>query len=169
MKSKVLLGIASLSLMMAACDSLSVDKSAKSISANSSDDQKFAYMLGAQFGLQNFKMIPLQMGEEIDEDVVVQAIMDSYKANKDTNFKLQISVDSLRRVGFDYNSNARTRMEGIRPDSATVASFNGDQSKFRAYMDSAMKALPVKKAPLPKKEAGEKGPPSQEGSREARR
>ena len=153
MKSKVLLGIASLSLMMAACDSLSVDKSAKSISANSSDDQKFAYMLGAQFGLQNFKMIPLQMGEEIDEDVVVQAIMDSYKANKDTNFKLQILVDTLRRVAFDYNTNARTRMDGIRPDSATVASFNGDQSKFRAYMDSAMKALPVKKAPLPKKEA----------------
>ena len=153
MKSKVLLGIASLSLMMAACDSLSVDKSAKSISANSSDDQKFAYMLGAQFGYQNFKMIPLQMGEEIDEDIVVQAIMDSYKANKDTNFKLQILVDTLRRVAFDYNTNARTRMDGIRPDSATVASFNGDQSKFRAYMDSAMKALPVKKAPLPKKEA----------------
>ena len=75
------------------------------------------------------------------------------KANKDTNFKLQILVDTLRRVAFDYNTNARTRMDGIRPDSATVASFNGDQSKFRAYMDSAMKALPVKKAPLPKKEA----------------
>ena len=153
MKSKVLLGLASLSLMMAACDSMPVSNSAKSISANSSDDQKFAYMLGAQFALQNFNIVPLQMGEELDEDVVVQAILDSYKANKDTNFKLQVSVDSLRRVGFDYNANARSRMEKLRPDSATVASFNGDQSKFRAYMDSAMKAQPVKKAALPKKEA----------------
>ena len=108
MKSKVLLGLASLSLMMAACDSMPISNSAKSISANSSDDQKFAYMLGAQFALQNFNIVPLQMGEELDEDVVVQAILDSYKANKDTNFKLQVSVDSLRRVGFDYNANARS-------------------------------------------------------------
>jgi thiol-disulfide isomerase/thioredoxin len=42
-------------------------------------------------------------------------------------------------------------MESIRPDSATNASFNGEQAKFRAYMDSAMKALPVVPAPAPKK------------------
>ena len=43
-------------------------------------------------------------------------------------------------------------MESIRPDSATTASFNGEQAKFRAYMDSAMKALPVVKAPAPTKQ-----------------
>jgi thiol-disulfide isomerase/thioredoxin len=83
--------------------------------------------------------------------VVVQGVLEAMKAEKDTNFKLQIPVDTLRQVSFDYNSVARTRMESIRPDSATNASFNGDQSKFRAYMDSAMKALPVVPAPAPKK------------------
>ena len=72
------------------------------ITANSTDDEKFAYMLGAQFGGQNFTIIPRQMGEKIYEDALVQAIRDNVKANKDTNFKLQVSVDSLRRVGFDY-------------------------------------------------------------------
>ena len=151
MKSKVLLGLASLSMMMAACGLQNNDsKDAAKISGTSTDDQKFAYMLGAQFGLQNFKMIPLQMGEELDEDVVIQGVLDGFKADNDTNFKLQISVDTLRQIGFDYNSLARTRMESIRPDSATTASFNGEQAKYRAYMDSAMKSLPVTKAPAPK-------------------
>ena len=71
MKSKVLLGLACVSMMMAACDLLKNDaKSEAKISGTSTDDQKFAYMLGAQFALQNFKMIPLQMGEELDEDAL---------------------------------------------------------------------------------------------------
>lgn len=153
MKSRVLLGLACVSMMMAACDLQKNDaqNAEAKVTGTSTDDQKFAYMLGVQFGMQNFKMLPLQMGEELDEDVVVQGVLDATKAEKDTNFKLQIPIDTLRQVSFDYNSVARTRMESIRPDSATNASFNGDQSKFRAYMDSAMKALPVVPAPAPKK------------------
>ena len=150
MKSKVLFGLASVAMMLAACDMQGGAQSEAKITPNSTDDQKFAYMLGAQFGLHNFKMIPLQMGEELDEDAVVQGIRDAYKSEKDTNFRLQVEPDTLRDIGFDYNSNARARMASIRPDSATNASFNGDQAKFRAYMDSAMKALPVVKAPAPK-------------------
>ena len=152
MKSKVLLGLASAALMLTACDLQKEAAAAKAITPNSTDDQKFAYMLGVQFGLQNFKMIPLQMGEELNEDAVVQGIVDGFKLDKDTSFKLQVDQDTLRSIGFDYNSNARTRMESIRPDSATTASFNGEQAKFRAYMDSAMKALPVVKAPAPTKQ-----------------
>ena len=150
MKSKVLFGLASVAMMLAACDMQGGAQSEAKITPNSTDDQKFAYMLGAQFGLHNFKMIPLQMGEELDEDAVVQGIRDAYKSEKDTNFRLQVEPDTLRDIGFDYNSNARARMASIRPDSAMNASFNGDQAKFRAYMDSAMKALPVVKAPAPK-------------------
>jgi len=150
MKSKVLFGLASVAMMLAACDMQGGAQSEAKITPNSTDDQKFAYMLGAQFGLHNFKMIPLQMGEELDEDAVVQGVRDAYKSEKDTNFRLQVEPDTLRDIGFDYNSNARARMASIRPDSATNASFNGDQAKFRAYMDSAMKALPVVKAPAPK-------------------
>jgi thiol-disulfide isomerase/thioredoxin len=154
MKSKVLLGLASLSLMMAACDlQKNVAKEEAKISGTSTDDQKFAYMLGAQFGLQNFKMVPLQMGEELDEDALVQGIVDGFKLEKDTSFKLQVDQDTLRSIGFEYNSRARARMEAIRPDSATTASFNGEQAKFRAYMDSAMKAQPIVKAPAPTKKS----------------
>ena len=152
MKSKVLLGLASAALMLTACDLQKEAAAAKAITPNSTDDQKFAYMLGVQFGLQNFKMIPLQMGEELNEDAVVQGIVDGFKLDKDTSFKLQVDQDTLRSIGFDYNANARTRMESIRPDSATTASFNGEQAKFRAYMDSAMKSLPVVKAPAPTKQ-----------------
>ena len=153
MKSKVLFGLASVAMMLAACDMQGGAQSEAKITPNSTDDQKFAYMLGAQFGLHNFKMIPLQMGEELDEDAVVQGIRDAYKSEKDTNFRLQVEPDTLRDIGFDYNSKARARMASIRPDSATSASFNGDQAKFRAYMDSAMNALPVVKAPAPKNQA----------------
>ena len=151
MKSKVLLGLACVSMMMAACDLQKNDaKEVAKISGASSDDQKFAYMLGVQFGMQNFSMLPRQMGEEIDEDVLVQGVLDAFKADKGSAFKLQVDIDTLRQVGFDYNSVARTRMESIRPDSATVASFNGEQAKYRAYMDSAVKTLPVVAAPAPK-------------------
>ena len=151
MKSKVLLGLASVSLMFSACDLLKSSQPAKTITQTSADDEKFAYMLGVQFGGQNFKVVPLQMGEELDEDVLVQGVLDAFKAEKDSTVKLQISEDTLRQVRADYNSIARTRVESIRPDSATMASFNGDHVKFNAYMDSSLKALPIVKVPAPKK------------------
>lgn len=151
MKSKVLLGLASAALLMAACDMQKPVKGPAAITPNSTDDEKFAYMLGAQFGGQNFTMIPRQLGEELDEDVLVQGILDAMKVSKDTNFHFQVDMDTLRAVGFSLNSVGRSRMASIRPDSATVASFNGDQAKYRAYMDSMVKTLPVNKAPLPKK------------------
>ena len=58
MKSKVLLGLACVSMMMAACGLQNNDaKEVAKISGASSDDQKFAYMLGVQFGMQNFSML----------------------------------------------------------------------------------------------------------------
>lgn len=153
MKSKILTGIAVASLLLGACDLQGGAQSEAKITPNSTDDQKFAYMLGAQFGLHNFKTVPIQMGEELDEDIVVQGLLDGVKSSKDSNFKLQVSEDTLRSVIFDFQSQARARMNSIRPDSATSASFEGSQEKFRAYMDSAAKALPVNPAPAPKKVA----------------
>ena len=150
MKSRILTGIAAASLLLCACNTQDGAQSEAKITPNSTDDQKFAYMLGAQFALHNFRTVPIQMGEELDEDVVVQGLLDGVKSSKDTTFKLQISEDTLRSVIFDFQSKARARMASIRPDSATNASFNGEQEKFRAYMDSAAKALPVNPAPAPK-------------------
>ena len=149
MKSKIF-AFGACALALAACDMQSGSKQA-AIGPNSTDEQKFAYMLGAQFGGQNFTMIPLQVGEELDQDVVVQGVFDNLKAEKDTSFKLQLPSDSMQAVGNRYSAKARERIDKTRPDSATTASFEGDQEKMRAYVDSVTKAMPVLPAPAPKK------------------
>ena len=141
MKSKII-ALGACALAMVACD-MPQSKAPASINANTTDDQKFAYMLGVQFGGQNFKMLQLQMGEHLNQDVVIQAFYDAQKAASDTSFKLQLSDDSLRAVGTLYGARSRQRMESTRPDSATMASFEGDRAKIRAYMDSVAKLLPI--------------------------
>lgn len=147
---KIALGSAALAAFgLMGCDQMGGDKAESkapaAITANSTDDQKFAYMLGAQFGGQNFTIIPRQMGEELYEDALLQAIHDNVKANKDTNFKVQMTPDSLQAVSQRYTVIARTRNEMLRPDSALLA--EGNQEKIKAYVDSVSKTLPVAKAP----------------------
>lgn len=93
---KFALGAAALALV--ACNEQAAKK-VVAIDANSTDDQKFAYMLGAQFGGQNATFIPRQMGEELYMDAVVQGVRDMVKASKDTSFKPQMTDDSLQAVG----------------------------------------------------------------------
>ncbi|MCF0221439.1 MAG: redoxin family protein [Fibrobacter sp.] len=144
---KFAMGAAALALV--ACGNQSAAPKKVAIGANTTDDEKFAYMLGAQFGGQNFQVIPQQVGEGLYLDVVVQAIRDNGKVNSDTAAKLQLSNEQLQTVGMDYSNIARKRMESTRPDSATVASFDGDQAKYGAYVDSVSKTLKVVEAPQP--------------------
>ena len=140
MKSQfIVFGACALALI--ACNSQ--DSKPAAISANSTDDQKFAYMVGTQFGTQNFKAVPVQSGEHIDQDCLIQAIFDNVKANKDSSFKIQIPVDSLSVIANRYNMKARGRLGKAQPDSAAVASFEGSQEKYRAYVDSVLKSLPI--------------------------
>lgn len=141
MKTKMI-ALGACALAMVACNTQQ-PKQAAAINANTTDDQKFAYMLGAQFGGQNFTLLPLQVGEHLNQDFVIQGFNDNLKAINDTAFKLQMENDSLRAIGAKYNMMARNRYESTRPDSATNATFNGDQAKYRAYMDSVMKTLPI--------------------------
>lgn len=148
---KIALGSAALAAFgLMGCDQMGGDKAESkapaAITANSTDDQKFAYMLGAQFGGQNFTIIPRQMGEEIYEDALLQAIRDNVKASKDTNFKVQMTTDSLQALSKRYTAIARKRYEETRPDSALVA--EGNNEKIKAYVDSVAKAQPVTKAPV---------------------
>ena len=147
---KIVLGSAALAAFgLMGCDQLGGDKSeakaSAAINANTTDDQKFAYMLGAQFGGQNFTIIPRQMGEELYEDALIQAIRDNIKANKDTSFNVQMTQDSLQAVGNRYTAIARARSEAVRPDSALLA--EGNNEKIRAYVDSVSKTLTIAKAP----------------------
>ncbi|MBR3851042.1 MAG: redoxin domain-containing protein [Fibrobacter sp.] len=147
MKSKYF-ALGACALALTACDMLGGPKQV-TIGPNSTDEQKFAYMLGAQFGGQNFTMIPRQVGAELYEDEVVQGIYDNIKAEKDTTFKMQVPADSMQAIGARFSAKARERMEKMKPDSAAIANINGDHLKMQAYMDSMSKAMPVEAAPAP--------------------
>ena len=130
---KIALGSAALAAFgLMGCDQLgggkTESKAPAAITANTTDDQKFAYMLGAQVGGQSFTVIPRQMGEELYEDAVIQAIRDEVKASKDTNFKAQMIPDSLQAISSRYTTIARKRYEETRPDSALLA--EGDSGKL---------------------------------------
>lgn len=142
--TKIALGAAALALV--ACNTGDSKAKSAAITANSTDDQKFAYMLGAQFGGQNFTIIPRQMGEELYEDALIQAIRDNVKASKDTAFSAQMNSDSLQAVGSRYTVIARKRYEETRPDSAMLA--EGNNEKIKAYVDSVARAQPIAKAPV---------------------
>lgn len=139
------LALGTLALAFVACNT---EKSSDVVKVNeqTTDDQKFAYMLGAQFAGQSATNIPRQMGEEINVDALVQGVLDNEKAVADTSFKLQIPIDTLHVLNNQYYAVARERSEKTRPDSATLASFNGDYAKINAYVDSVAKSLPINPA-----------------------
>jgi len=139
---KIALGAAALALV--ACNEQQAKK-AVAIDANTTDDQKFAYMLGAQFGGQNFIIMPRQMGEELNLDAVIQGVRDNVKSSKDTSFKVQLENDTMQALSSRYTVIARKRSEALRPDSATMAAIGDDQAKVRAYVDSVGASLPVVK------------------------
>ena len=140
---KIALGAAALALVACGEAQKPVAKVA-AITPNSADDQKFAYMLGAQFGLQNFSNLPWQTGEGIDEDVVVQAFRDAYGNLKDTTIKVQLSQDSLAAVSRRIQNLMRERYFKTQPDSS-AKDLNDVQR--RALIDSLRKALPITAAP----------------------
>ena len=147
MKSKfIVLGACTLALI--ACNTQQ-SKQAAAIGANSTDDQKFAYMLGTQFGSQSFRQMPVQIGEYIDQDIAIQALYDNIKASKDSTFKLQIPEDSLSGIAGRYNMKARARLSRAQPDSAAAAAMIGDQAKYRAYVDSAIRSFPIEPEKVP--------------------
>ena len=140
---KIALGAAALALVACGEAQKPVAKVA-AITPNSADDQKFAYMLGAQFGLQNFSNLPWQTGEGIDEDVVVQAFRDAYGNLKDSTVKVQLSQDSLAAISKRIQGLMRERYFKTQPDSS--AKDLSDEQR-RALVDSLRKALPITAAP----------------------
>ena len=145
---KIALGSAALAAfgLMACNGEKAIEKGPAAITASTTDDEKFAFMLGAQFGGQNFTIIPRQMGEEIYEDALIQAVIDDVRASKDTNVKVQMIPDSLQAISQRYSAIARKRYEETRPDSAMMA--EGDNDKIKNFIDSVARAQPITKAPV---------------------
>lgn len=145
---KIALGAAALALVACGEAQKPIAKSA-AITPNSADDQKFAYMLGAQFGLQNFSNLPWQTGEGIDEDATVQGFRDALANLNDTTAKLQLPQDTLAAVSRRIQGNMRERYFKTQPDS-TAKDLSDEQR--RALIDSLRKALPINAAPAVKNE-----------------
>ena len=140
---KIALGAAALALIACGEAQKPIAKAA-AIAPDSADDQKFAYMLGAQFGLQNFANLPWQSGEGIDEDATVQGFRDGLANLKDTSAKLQLPQDTLASVSKQIQNAMRERYFKMQPDS-TAKDLSDEQR--RALVDSLRKALPVTPAP----------------------
>lgn len=145
---KIALGAAALALVACGEAQKPVAKAA-AIALDSADDQKFAYMLGAQFGLQNFSNLPWQTGEGIDEDATVQGFRDALANLNDTTAKLQLPQDTLAAVSRRIQGNMRERYFKTQPDS-TAKDLSDEQR--RALVDSLRKALPINAAPAIKNE-----------------
>ena len=141
---KIALGAAALALIACGETQKPVTKVAN-ITSNSTDDQKFAYMLGAQFGLQNFLNLPMRTGQGIDEDVVVQAFRDAIANINDSTAKLQIPQDSLGIINKRIQMTMQERYISTRPDTSVTKGM--DEAQIRAYVDSLEKAQPVTAAP----------------------
>lgn len=141
---KIALGAAALALVACGETQKPVTKVAN-ITPNSTDDQKFAYMLGAQFGLQNFLNLPMRTGQGIDEDVVVQAFRDAIANINDSTAKLQIPQDSLGIINKRIQMTMQERYISTRPDTSVTKGM--DEAQIRAYVDSLEKAQPVTAAP----------------------
>lgn len=143
MKSKFI-ALGACALALAACD-LQKSSAPVSVSNTSTDDQKFAYMLGTQMGEHAFGVLARQMGEYVNLEALIQGSRDMAKSTKDTSFKLQLTQDTIAAINARYATIARERYESSKPDSATAASFT-DRSAFGAYMDSVQKSRPIKAA-----------------------
>lgn len=144
MKSKYLL-LGACALSMVACDATKPVKPVAAITPNSTDDQKFAYMLGAQFTGRNFAGLPRQIGYGIDEDATVQGFNETVAYFRDSTAKMQVSRDSVSAISHRIISEMRERYAKTRPDTNVTKGMTDEQIK--AYADSLLKALPFTEAP----------------------
>lgn len=145
MKSKIFaFGLCALALT--ACDTVQnqqVSKPEISINANTTDDQKFSYMLGTQFAGPSFANIAVQLGEYFIVDYMVQGIFDNAKGLNDTNFRMPLSNEEMTSIDAHFADVAAERIKMAKPDSATEMSFEGDINKLRQYVDSTLRTLPI--------------------------
>lgn len=142
MKIKALFAIFGAAFLVA-CNVQNQFENRVAITADSTAEQRFAYMIGAQMALNDFSMVPHQMGKHLDEDCVMQGIRDDLKKHEDEDFEYQISGDSLRSATFNMESLARGRYGQTYPDSATLVQLGDDRERIQKYKDSVLASLPV--------------------------
>ncbi len=124
------------SLVFTACNSQEKSSGA-SVQATSPDSEKLAYVFGMQFGKPVFGSVPLQVGEGLSEDVLLQGFKDARHALTDSTFKLQLTDSTLQAIGLAYSQKAQKRFQAIQPDSAMRAKMPPQQ--IQLYLDSMLR------------------------------
>lgn len=143
MKHQFKLLTAAAAFSLVACNQANNSVPAEKVSNDSSDNAKIGYVVGTQLGSQVFKVVPLQVGEGLSEDAVLQGLNDAIVANKDTSKKLMLSEEELQNIGGAYSQKARARFNSIQPDSATYAKLQAENRNVQQYLDSLMNSMPV--------------------------
>ena len=114
MKSRFF-ALALAALVVVACNGNKPAAKKVTVGNDSKDDQKFTYMLGAQFGTQ-FAAIGSQFGEAMDPSIFIQGMKDSWKMTSDTSFRLQLREDTLNAVGSRFQQKASAaHAQGVTP------------------------------------------------------
>lgn len=86
-----------------------VQPAQQTASVSMTDDQKFAYLLGTQFGVPQYMNIPSQIGEMLELDAMIQGVVDCVKARKDSTFKKQLSDAEEKAVDDFYAATTKAR------------------------------------------------------------
>ncbi|WP_407441815.1 FKBP-type peptidyl-prolyl cis-trans isomerase N-terminal domain-containing protein [Fibrobacter sp.] len=86
-----------------------VQSAQQTATVSMTDDQKFAYLLGAQFGVPPYLNVPQQIGEMLEYDAMVQGVVDVVKVYKDSTFSYQLDSLTMKKIDSDYAAVATSR------------------------------------------------------------
>lgn len=118
------LALSAIALALVACNAGKGNANNVTVGNSSTDDQKFAYMLGTQFGNQ-YNLITKQFELTADDAEFMQGVEDGKKMMADTAFHLKYSDDVLRGEGMVMQKRAEALRQlrmPPKPDSTKVDS-----------------------------------------------
>ena len=109
---------------------------------NASEQQKFSYLVGFQFGNQ-FYNIGRQFQTEFDGDYFVLVVRDAGKKLRDTTYAMVLPDDTLKAVGERYNE----KMKALREEMTKKA--QAEEEKLKAEVaglrgDTLANGMPAK-------------------------
>ncbi len=112
---------------------------------SATDDQKFSYLLGTQYGVPIFVNVPNQTGEMLEMDAMVQGIKDVVKNYKDSSLKLQVDSAKMREIDAVYakkiegrraagDNAAEVKLAGPITGQPVVIDANAPENLVYSYM-----------------------------------
>lgn len=107
--------------------------------AGFTDDQKFSYMLGDQFGVPVYVNYPKRIGEMLSLDAMVQGVVDAIRKDRDSTVNLQMTQAEMASIDSLYDSVARDRIAA--GDKASPVKVAGPIENKPVVIDSTSSAI----------------------------